>query len=100
MVWDSLCTPKGIGGIGFRNLRLFNITLLGRQVWRLINNNDNLCYRVLCSKYFSDGDVLHLKVVDKPCFSWMSIVDAVKALETGFGWQIGDGRTTRYGSDR
>ncbi|KAK5794372.1 hypothetical protein PVK06_035595 [Gossypium arboreum] len=28
MVWDSLCTLKGVGGIGFRDLRLFNIVLL------------------------------------------------------------------------
>lgn len=55
VAWDSLCTPKGMGGIGFRDLRLFNIALLGRQVWWLINNKDTLCYRVLSSKYFSDG---------------------------------------------
>lgn len=28
--WDKVCTPKGMGSLGFKDLRLFNITLLGR----------------------------------------------------------------------
>ncbi|KAL1062147.1 hypothetical protein V6Z11_D13G062700 [Gossypium hirsutum] len=89
IAWDSLCIPKGMGGLGFRDLRLFNIVLLGRQVWRLINNKDTLCYCVLCSKYFSDGDVLPLR----------RILHVVKALKTRFGWQIGDGMTARFKVD-
>ncbi|KAH1046293.1 hypothetical protein J1N35_037077 [Gossypium stocksii] len=42
--------------IGIRDMRLFNIALLGRQVWRLINNNDSLCFKVLSCKYFLDVD--------------------------------------------
>ncbi|KAH1038227.1 hypothetical protein J1N35_039970 [Gossypium stocksii] len=49
--------------------------------------------------YFSDWDVLHPKAVDKPS-SWTSILHAVKALETGFGWKIGNGMTIRFGFDR
>ncbi|MBA0614521.1 hypothetical protein Godav_014812 [Gossypium davidsonii] len=51
MAYDSLSTHKGMGGLNFTGLRLFNITLLGRQVWQLINNKDTLCYHVLCSNY-------------------------------------------------
>ncbi|MBA0557344.1 hypothetical protein Golob_014419 [Gossypium lobatum] len=59
MAYDSLCTRKGMGGLSFRGLRLFNIALIGRQVWQLINNKDTLSYHVLCSKYFSNGGELH-----------------------------------------
>ncbi|KAA3480962.1 hypothetical protein EPI10_021363 [Gossypium australe] len=80
IAWDSLCTPKGIGGLGFRDLRLFNI-YGGSSTTRIPY------VIVSCApSIFSDGDVLHSKAVDKPSFSWMSILHAVKALETGFGW--------------
>ncbi|KAK5818006.1 hypothetical protein PVK06_022936 [Gossypium arboreum] len=69
MAWDTLCIPKGMGDIGFRDLRLFNFALLERQVWWLINHRNILCYQVLSSKYFPNGNVFHPKRVDKPSFS-------------------------------
>ncbi|KAK5836255.1 hypothetical protein PVK06_012029 [Gossypium arboreum] len=93
MAWDRLCYPKGMGGIGFRNMHLFNIALLGRQVWRLLKFKDTSCFKVLSAKYFPEGDVLRPKYCDKPSFTWSSIVKASEALKDGFLWQIGDGNT-------
>lgn len=63
MAWDRLCQPKGMGGMGFCDLHLFNIALLDRQVWRLIHFKDAICYRVLSSKYFPDGNIFRAKRV-------------------------------------
>ncbi|MBA0861236.1 hypothetical protein Goshw_025912, partial [Gossypium schwendimanii] len=39
-------------------------------------------------------------MVDKPFYSWTSIMHVVKALERSFGWQIGDGMNERFGLNR
>lgn len=91
--WDMVCFPKGMGDLGFKDLCLFNLALLGHQVWRLINNRDTLCYKVFSFKYFPDGNLFHLKRVDKPLFAWTSLTIAIEELEDGFGWQIGNGQT-------
>ncbi|KAA3457072.1 reverse transcriptase [Gossypium australe] len=90
--WDRLCFPKSMGGIGFKDLHLFNVALLGRQVWRLIECKDTLYYRVLSAKYFPNGDIFHLKKIDKPSFTWKSISKAADMLRDGFGWNVGNGK--------
>ncbi|KAL1173037.1 hypothetical protein V6Z11_A05G387200 [Gossypium hirsutum] len=91
MAWRKICHLKGMGGMGFRNLHLFNLALLRRQVWRLMSQQDTLCFKVLCVKYFPEGDVFSYKRCDKPSFTWASIAEAVDALKEGFIWQVGDG---------
>lgn len=78
--WDQRCYPKGMGGLGFRDLRLFDVAFLHRQVWRLINSRDMLCFRVLSAKYFLDDDVFHPKSMDKTSYTWQSIAKAACIL--------------------
>ncbi|PNY15474.1 ribonuclease H [Trifolium pratense] len=52
--WDRVCKPKEEGGLGIRNLKLFNIALLGKWWWRLKNEKDLLWCRVLLGRYGKD----------------------------------------------
>ena len=72
--WELLCCRKERGGLGYRDMHLFNLAMLARQGWRLLLNPDSLCAQVLRSKCFPNGDFL--SVVEKPgiSYSWRSIV--------------------------
>jgi hypothetical protein len=56
--WSKLSSPKGNGGMGFRDMPLFNQAMLGKQGWRLIMNPDSLIAKVLKGKYFPQGGIL------------------------------------------
>jgi hypothetical protein len=88
---DLLCLRKDKGGLGYRDLHLFNLAMLARQGWRLLLDPKSLCAQVLRSKYYPDGDLL--SVVEKPgiSYSWRSIIRGVQALENGLVWRVGDG---------
>lgn len=45
--WSDLCRPKSHGGMGFRDLGVFNDALLARQGWRLLSNPESLFHSVL-----------------------------------------------------
>jgi hypothetical protein len=57
MSWDKLMRRKGQGGMGFRDLHLFNQALLAKQAWRLIAFPDSLCASVLKAKYYPFGEL-------------------------------------------
>lgn len=44
---DRLCKWKLDGGLGCRNLDVFNTTLLARQFWRILNSKGSLVWRLL-----------------------------------------------------
>ena len=46
MSWERLYTPKSKGGMGFKDLRAFNMALLAKQGWRLKQNLDSLSHSV------------------------------------------------------
>ena len=57
--WKKLTRSKKKGGLGFRDLHLFNLAMLSRQAWRLLTSPNTLCGQVLKSRYFPNSDILH-----------------------------------------
>jgi len=49
--WRSVCHPKGRGGLGVRDIRVVNISLLAKWRWRLLNGENALWKEVLIEKY-------------------------------------------------
>ena len=45
--WQKMCEPKCNGGLGFKNLKLFNMALLAKQDWHLQMGGESLVYKVL-----------------------------------------------------
>lgn len=51
--WEELCKPKIEGGIGFKDLALFNDALLAKHVWRPLHNEQSIFYKVFKIILFS-----------------------------------------------
>ncbi|PNY14484.1 cysteine-rich receptor-like protein kinase, partial [Trifolium pratense] len=49
--WEDVCKPKSVGGLGVRDLRLTNISLLAKWRWKLLQPHDELWKDIVVAKY-------------------------------------------------
>jgi hypothetical protein len=52
--WDTICRLKKEGGLGVRDLRLVNISLLSKWKWKLLSRENELWKEVVMARYGMD----------------------------------------------
>ncbi|GKV12022.1 hypothetical protein SLEP1_g23227 [Rubroshorea leprosula] len=104
--WVKVCRDKEQGGLGVKDLRKFNLALLGKLWGRLVNEEDGLWKKVILQKYGRDGeprynwlregngfgsrwwrDICRLNVIDQENEGW---------LAKGLNIKIGEGDSVKF----
>jgi hypothetical protein len=89
--WDKMTKSKQDGGLGFRDLHVFNMAMLARQSWRLLQNPDSLCCIVLKALYFANTSILHAYAKPGMSYTWRSILKGLEVLKEQIVWRVGTG---------
>jgi len=97
--WDKLTYHKSSGGLGFRNMEAFNLSMLGKQGWKLIKDPISLLTRILKAKYFPRRGFLEAGIGYSPSYTWRSIWSSQNLVKLDLRWKIGDGSLIRVWSD-
>ncbi|XP_062118799.1 uncharacterized protein LOC133832476 [Humulus lupulus] len=79
VAWNSVCTPKAAGGLGFRKISEWNFASLGKYVWAIASKKDNLWVKWIHSIYLKKEDWWEYSVQPNCSWYWKKIV-AIKHL--------------------
>lgn len=91
---------KESGGLGYCDLECFNLALLAKQGWRLIQHPDYLVATIFKEKYYPNSTFLDTPLGNKPSYAWRSIWNAKPLLKEGMVWWVGDGHSISIWGDK
>ena len=99
VAWSKMYKSKKNGGLGMRNLQMFNAALLTKQAWRVIKFPESLMARTLKNKYFPNTSFMEAKKSPVASFTWRSILSARDLLHKGLRKVVGNGQTVDIWED-
>jgi hypothetical protein len=99
VAWEEMTKPKYLGGLGFRDIELFNLALLARQGWRILQNPETLSARILKSVYYPSSSFMQAGLGSQPSKVWRAIWEGREVLAQGLVRRIGTGESTHAWDD-
>ena len=99
--WKVICAAKKDGGLGIRNLAIFNKALLGKWLWRFANENESLWKQIISSKYdLQDGGWCSKGVRDRYGVGvWKAIRNGWENFRSHSRFLVGDGTRVKFWKD-
>ena len=97
--WDKMTLPKNMGGLGFRDVQVFNQALLAKVGWRIITNPDSLLAKVLLGKYCHKSSFLKTKATSAISHGWRGVLLDRDLLIKHLGKAVGNGEATSLWND-
>lgn len=82
---------KTISGMGFRNLAMFNDSLLAKQAWWLLHNKTLLFYKIFKAHFFPNSSIMEAIDSRLGSYAWKSILRGRDIIQRGAIWRIGSG---------
>jgi hypothetical protein len=92
--WETMCTPKYAGGICYRDIELFNLAMLARQAWQILQNQNSLSARILIAVYYPNDEFLDAALGLSPSQVWRALVEGRDVMKQGLIRRVGTGETT------
>ena len=68
MAWDRLCSHKSIGGMGFRKVHKFNISMFGKQGQQLLTNPSFLVAKIFQARYYPTYSFFEAQLRSNPSY--------------------------------
>ena len=97
---EFLSRPKNEGGMGFRDLRFFNLAMLAKQGWKSLHDQSSLLFQCFKARYFPRCNFLDAIESPNCSYAWKSMVAKLPILKSGCCWRVGNGESIKVYLDK
>ncbi|XP_019198971.1 PREDICTED: uncharacterized protein LOC109192724 [Ipomoea nil] len=97
--WGDICKSKGLGGLGLRTAKEFNLAFLAKLAWQMVTCPNKLWVKALHEKYVKDANFLTLPVKATASPGWKGILKGRYILANGMKWKVGTGDSINFWED-
>ena len=81
--------------MGFRDIYAFNLAMLAKQAWRLIQGTHTLFFRVYKACYFPNYSFMEAELGNNSSFVQRSLLETRDLIRAATTWKVGDGRSIK-----
>jgi hypothetical protein len=96
--WDLVCKPRQKGGLGIKNLQLFNQCLLCKWWWKL-ETEEGLWQSLVKAKYDISKSLHHIKLRNDDSPVWKDLWKVKHLYLNQRMMVVGDGKSTDFWND-
>jgi hypothetical protein len=97
--WNKITKPKNRGGLGIKDLRRMNISLLCKWWWKA-ENGEGIWHDIIRKKYMKKGMVGLLAKSPKNSPMWNDLLKVRHVYLKGRSMKVGNGKNTSFWHDR
>ncbi|KAJ4769324.1 RNA-directed DNA polymerase (reverse transcriptase)-related family protein [Rhynchospora pubera] len=96
LAWDRVCLPKHLGGMGVLNLRILNLSLLLKWLWRLFEVPNSQWATVTRSLFVSRGLTSPLSWTARGSFFWKDLLTLRHIFSIFTHFNLGSGKEALF----
>ena len=93
-----VCLPKSQGGLGVIDLKVMNLALLGKWLWRLENGSGHW-QDIIRMKYLNNKTLSQVTAKAGDSFFWKGVLEVKDAFFSCCKRVLGDGSRIRFWED-
>jgi len=91
VVWDKVCQPKILGGLGLRKTEAVKLAFHTKLAWKVLWRTEGSWTSIMKHKYLKSQGLLKSKIQSLHSPVWKSVLKSRDLLRKGIRWSVGKG---------
>ncbi|GJT69902.1 RNA-directed DNA polymerase, eukaryota, reverse transcriptase zinc-binding domain protein, partial [Tanacetum coccineum] len=100
VAWKLVCRPKKEGGLGIKNLSVWNEVLMAKHLWNIACNKESLWVKWINVVRLKGTSIWEVKANSNTCCGWKHILSLRSKMRPHVKYEIGNGETALLWHDR